>query len=523
MKSESLIRSVFVFMMVFMSFEAVCAKDKSESNAKTIPKDEPLILSLQDGIKLVLQNNLDITIEQQNPAISQADITIQKANFDPSLTLDVNIDRSIVAPFSNSLDATQGTDNAHVNYNAELTQKLLTGGNYDLNFTNQRLHTNITSNALINPGLINPSYTSVLLLTLTQPLLKNFGFEVNEAQIKIARNNYLISQELFEARVIDLILRTQEQYWDLVFARQNLKVQQQSLRSAQELLATNRERAEQGLLASIEVLVAEAGVASQQENIITAEKAIKDAEDNIRQLINLPDRSLMEEFAILPVDEPDTEEKTFDAKAVVRTAIEKRPDVRQAKVTIITNGINYRTAKNQLLPGLDFIGSIGLNGLGGSFPGDMEQLGSTDFYSWSAGLQLVYPLGNRSARASFARSHVVLDQSAFSLRSLEQNVILEVKEAVRRVQTDFRRIESNRKARVLAEKKVEAETERFNVGLSTTKNVLDFQRDLATAEGNELRAITDYNKSLANLEKVRGTSFEKNGIVFDESREGVSN
>ena len=115
------------------------------------------------------------------------------------------------------------------------------------------------------------------MLTLNQPLLKNFGFETTEAQISIARNNYLISQEVFESKVTDLILKTQEQYWDLVFARQNLKVQQQALRSAQELLDSNRARADQGLLPSIEVLVAEAGVASQQENIITAEKAIKDA------------------------------------------------------------------------------------------------------------------------------------------------------------------------------------------------------------------------------------------------------
>jgi outer membrane protein TolC len=523
MKIKLLLSGFLLFGIVASCFEPVRAEGKREEDIRQVERNEPLILSLQDGIKLVLQNNLDIIIEQRNPVISKSDITIQKANFDPILTLNVSADRAITTPFSNSLDATAGTDNAHVNYNAEFTQKLLTGGNYDLKFTNQRLRTNITSNALINPGLINPSYTSQLLLTLNQPLLKNFGFETTKAQIKIARNNYLISQEVFEAKVIDLILKTQEQYWDLVFARQNLKVQQQALRSAQELLDSNRAKAEQGLLASIEVLVAEAGVASQQENIITAEKAIKDAEDNLRQLINLPDHSMMEEFAILPVDEPEMEEKTFDTKTAVQTAIEKRPDVRQAKVTIMTNEINYRVAKNQLLPGLDFTGSVGLNGLGGSFPSDMDQLGSTDFYSWSAGLLLTYPLGNRSSRASFAKSHAVLEQSGFSLKSLEQGVILEVKEAVRRVQTDFRRIESNRKARVLADKKVEAETERFNVGLSTTKNVLDFQKDLATAEGNELKAITDYNKSLANLEKVRGTSLGQHGIVLDESREGNTN
>lgn len=513
MKSKSLLLYVLLLAMLVISFGMVWAQDRTGGDAQSVSKDEPLILSLQDGIKLVLQNNLDIIVEQQNPAIMKSDITIQKANFDPTLTLNLSSDRNIASQGS----VIPGTDNATVNYNADLTQRLLSGGTYGLNFTNQRSYTNSTY------FIVNPTYTTQLSLTVTQPLLKNFGFEANQAQIRIARNNYLISQEVFEARVMDMVLWTQQHYWDLVFARQNLRVQQQTLRSAQELLETNKAKAEQGLLASIEVLVAEAGVASQQENVITAEKAIKDAEDNLRQLINLPDHSMMEEFAILPVDEPVVEAKTFDAKMAVQMAIEKRPDVRRAKVTIITNEIHQRFTKNQLLPSLGFTGSIGLNGLGGNYPDALDQLSSTNFYRWSAGLQLTYPLDNRSARASFARSRAALEQSTFSLKSLEQGVIREVKEAVRRVQTDFKRIESNRKARVLAEKKLEAEKERFNVGLSTTKNVLDFQKDLAWAQGNELRAITDYNKSLANLEKVQGTSLDQHGIVFEESKERISN
>lgn len=513
MKSKSLLLNLLLFTMVLMGFETVWAYEKSEGDTSSISKNEPLILTLQEGIKLVLQNNMDIVVEKYNPNIKVSDITNQKAVFDPTLTLNLSSDRSIASQGSQLI----GSDNATVNFNTDLSQKLMTGGSYDLKFTNQRIRTNLLFST------INPFYSSQLSLTVTQPLLKNFGFEANQTQIKIARNNYLISQEVFEAKVMDLLLKTQQQYWDLVFARQNFRVQQQALRSAQELLETNKAKAEQGLLASIEVLVAEAGVASQQESVITAEKAIKDAEDGLRQLVNLPNHSMMEEFAILPVDEPEVEEKTFDVKMAVQAAIEKRPDVRQAKVTIITNEINQRLAKNQLLPGLDFTGSIGLNGLGGNYPNDLDQLGSTDFYSWSAGLQLTYPLGNRSARASFAKNRVALEQSTFSLKSLEQGVILEVKEAVRRVQTDFKRIESNRKARVLAEKKLEAETERFNVGLSTTKNVLDFQKDLATAQGNELRAITDYNKSLANLEKVQGISLDQYGIVLEEHKEGVTN
>lgn len=516
MKSKSLLLGFLLSAWVLIGFEIVWAQDSRESGSPSVSKNEPLILTLQEGIKLVLQNNLDITVERQNPTIKASDITIQKAVFDPTLTLNLDTNRNVSETRSTISAELSGTKTTTGDLNAGINQKLMTGGTYDLEFKNQWLQTNA-------PGTLSPSYQTALSLTLTQPLLKNFGFEANQAQIRIARNNYLISQEVFEAKVMDLVLKTQQQYWDLVFARQNLRVQQQALRSAQELLETNQAKVEQGVLAPIEVLVAEAGVASQQEGVITAEKAIKDAEDNLRQLVNLSDHSMIEEFAILPVDEPEVEEKTFDVKMTVQTASEKRPDVRQAKVAIITNEINERFAKNQLLPSLDFTGSLGLNGLAGNYPDDLDQLGSTNFYKWSAGLQLTYPLGNRSARAAFAKNRVALEQSSFSLKSLEQGVILQVKEAVRRVQTDFKRIESNRKARILAEKKLEAERERFNVGLSTTKNVLDFQKDLATAQGNEVRAITDYNKSLANLEKVRGTSLDQHGIVFEEFKEGVAN
>src|SRR5579862_1064688 len=143
MKSKSFLLVFLLVAMVSTCFEAVRAEEKRKEDSQPVSKNEPLILSLQDGIRLVLQNNLDIIVERQNPAINQSDITIQKAVFDPTLSLNVSADRSIITPFSNFLDATQGTDNAHVNYNAELTQKLLTGGNYDLKFTNQKLRTNI--------------------------------------------------------------------------------------------------------------------------------------------------------------------------------------------------------------------------------------------------------------------------------------------------------------------------------------------------------------------------------------------
>ncbi|HWF62442.1 MAG TPA: TolC family protein [Nitrospira sp.] len=171
--------------------------------------------------------------------------------------------------------------------------------------------------------------------------------------------------------------------------------------------------------------------------------------------------------------------------------------------------INKQFARNQLLPTLSFQGTMGLTGLGGDYGESFTRNFSGNFYNYGAGLLFSYPLGNRSAVSTYTKRQLEAKNAEISLASIRHQIIRGVREAVRRVQTDFKRIETTRSARILAEKQLQAEQERLRVGLSATRFVLDFQRDLATAQGNELRAIIDYNKSLSNLACHKATTLDR--------------
>jgi outer membrane protein TolC len=199
----------------------------------------------------------------------------------------------------------------------------------------------------------------------------------------------------------------------------------------------------------------------------------------------------------------------------IDTAIEQRPEIVQAKKNMDSSDLNTQFAKNQLLPTLSFQGTMGFAGLGKDYADSVNRGLSGDYYNYGAGLVLSYPLGNRSAWSAYSKRQLEAKNAEASFVSVRQQIIVGVREAVRRVQTDFKRIETTRSARIMAEKQLQAEQERLKVGLSTTRFVLDFQRDLATAQGNELRATVDYNKSLSNLARHKATTLDRYNLQLN--------
>ncbi|MEE8240256.1 MAG: TolC family protein, partial [Nitrospirales bacterium] len=288
-----------------------------------------------------------------------------------------------------------------------------------------------------------------------------------------------------------------------------------ALKAAEELEATNQAKADAGIMTIVDVLQAKSAVASRQELVIIAEKAIHDQEDELRRLLNPSEEELRRQVRVIPIDKPDQTLAAISLQEAIDIAMERRPDVLQAENNIETSKLNTRFAQNQLLPSLTLEGTGGLIGLGKDV-GDMLDRGSSgDFYNYGVGLVLSYPLGNRSAWSQYNRRKLEAVNATASLQNARQRVIISVKEAVRRVQTDFRRIETTRSARILKERQLNAEKERLSVGLSTTRFVLDFQRDLAIAQRNDLRAIVDYNNALSNLARQKGTTLEGYGIELD--------
>jgi outer membrane protein TolC len=470
-------------------------------------------VSLADAAVRALQHNLDITISRHTKESRLADITIEQAKFDPTLSLNgqynrtVNpLNRPIFGGTGGALNQITLFDQRTHAVTVDANTNLITGGNIDVNYSPQR---NSINQSVAEGFLFNPAWTGGLAFTITQPLLRNAGVAINKTFISIAQNNAIVEQHVFRDRVMTVIATVEQTYWELVFANENLKVAQAALKAAEELLATNRAKAKAGVMTLVDVLQAETAVASRVEQTLLAEKAIHDQEDQLRRLLNPGEEDLRQDVRLTPADGPVTLLEPLSLQEAIDTAISQRPEMIQAKKNIESGELNKQFARNQLLPTLSLQGTIGLAGLGGDYGESLTRNFNGDFYNYGAGLVLSYPLGNRAAISTYNKRKLEAKNAEVALENVRQQIIVGIREAVRRVQTDFKRIETTRSARIMAEKQLEAELERLKVGLSTTRFVLDFQRDLATAQGHELRAIVDYNKSLSNLARHKATTLDR--------------
>ena len=483
------------------------------------PAERRETISLADAAIRALQHNLDINISRQTKDSRLADITVEQAKFDPTLSVNGQYNR-IVNPLNRPVFGGTGGDLTGIttfdqrtqSVTLDATTNLLTGGNIDLNYSPAR--TNVNQNVATG-FLFNPAYTGGLALTLTQPLLRNAGFEVTKTFIRVAQNNATVEEHVFRDRVLTVLATVEQTYWEVVFANENLKVAEAALKAAQELLASNRAKAKAGVMSIVDVLQAEAAVASRVEQVLVADKTIRDQEDQLRRLLNPAEEDLRQDLRLTPLDKPTVTLEAISLQEAIDIAIDQRPEIVQAKKNMDTSDLNTKFAKNQILPTLSFQGTMGLAGLGKDYNNSVSNNFNGDFYNYGAGLVLSYPLGNRSAWSTYNKRQLEAKNAESSLVSVRQQIIVGVREAVRRVQTDFKRIETTRSARIMAEKQLQAEQERLKVGLSTTRFVLDFQRDLATAQGNELRATVDYNKSLSNLSRHKATTLDRYNLQLN--------
>ena len=481
--------------------------------ARPTPLERHEAVSLADAAVRALQNNLDISLSRHTKESRLTDIIIEQARFDPTVSVNGRynrtvdpLERPVFGATGNLLNQITVFDQRNHSLTVDDSTNLLTGGNIGMNYSPAR---NSVNQNLADGFLFNPAWTGGLSFTVTQPLLKNAGIAINKTFIKVAQNNAVVEQHIFRDRVLTVIASVEQNYWELVFAKENVKVAGAALKAAEELLATNRIKAKAGVMSVVDVLQAEAAVASRVEQVLIAEKTIRDEEDQLRTILNPGEAELRQTVRLTPVDAPITYLETLSLEEAIETAIEQRPEIVQAKKHIESSELNKQFARNQLLPTLSVQGTMGLSGLGSDYGNSFTRNFSGDFYNYGAGLMFSYPLGNRSAVSTYTKRQLEAKNAEVALASVRHQIILGVREAVRRVQTDFKRIETTRSARILAEKQLHTEQERLRVGLTTTRFVLDFQRDLATAQGNELRAIIDYNKSLSNLARHKATTLDR--------------
>jgi len=483
-------------------------------------------VTLQDCIETALKNNLSLSAEILGPEVAASAADRAREVFLPKLAFTFGTQTSNQASYT-YLDATDQVTSDFADYQGELEQRLPTGATLSATVYSYRNETNRSFQT------INPRYGSTLSFDFAQPLLRDFGFKMARREILIAGNNREVSENDLRQALVDTVFDVEEAYWNLVYSREYLKVQQESLRLARDLLAKNEKELEVGVIPPIDILSAQAEVASREADILQAQAQVKNGQDTLRMLLNLRAEPGAPAPALVPSEMPRTEALPIGLEEAWATALARRPDLASSQVGLRTTALNLTYARNQSLPNLSFRASFWSPGVSGTqlryldddpltgvivdtIPGGpslaFQDAFRLKYKNWFVGLTLDLPLESVLSRARVAQARLESDQAALRHKDLEAQALLEVEIALRAVETDHQRIQAYRLARELAEEKLAAEEKKLEAGLSTNYTLLQQQRDLALARTNETRARVDYNLSLARLDRAMGTTLESKNI-----------
>ena len=484
--------------------------------------DEVYYLGLGDALRMALDNNLDLVSARFAPEQAEQDITLQDAVFDTAF--ETSLQRS-----ESDQPATQTstiTGSKSDQYQAGISKNTKYGADYTVGFQ-------VNKNEQTGPNVVAPlSYFSGFRLTYNQPILKGFGTEPTTENLILAQNNLDISQNELEGQAETLLQTVEGAYWDVVAAREALRIARLALQRAQNLLEQNRKKVEVGTLAPIEITQAEAGVASQEEGVIVAEVQLEDAEDELRRLLAVPQSDPMWAMPIVNTDKPVFERTDVDLDAAIDTALTSRTEMHIARQVLKNSELTERVARRETRHQLDFNADYVPQGSSLDTPfftnpspppavieGNQANLGESisnifnnEQFQWTATLVYRVPIGNRTAKANYAKAKLSREKSEVDLQNQEQTIRVEVRRAVRGVESGIKRVEAAQVNVVLQKKKLEAEQKKYDNGMSTSFEVLTFQNDLADAELSEVRARLDYLKALTALERSQGTLLESHGL-----------
>jgi outer membrane protein TolC len=474
-------------------------------------------VSVDDAVKMALENNLGIRAERLSPQLQALAIAQTRANYAPLLFTNATKNSNSNPP-QNFLAGNDFVTNAGFRSNAGVAQTLKWGGgSYQASLDGSR---NTTSDPT-DP--FNPRLSSNFSFNFTQPLLRNFTIDQTRQQLLLGQKQ----QEIVDLQLTQQLTQTsravRSAYYDLVGALGQLKVAQQSLDLAKESLKNNEKRVEVGTIPPIDIVEAQAEVSRNEEAVIVNEAQVKSLEDALRTLIMNPSQPDFWTTHLVPSEQPVLTPTTVDVEAAIRNALDKRTDLAQARRQMDQTDITMRFARNQKLPTVNAVVNYGLAGVAGtrtlydtsagfpvpngfaqrSFGDALRDIFGNEFKTWSLQLQVSYPLGTSAADAGLAQARVQREQEVTSLRALELQVTAQVRDAARQVETSLKRVEATRNARQFSQQRYDAEQKRINVGLSTTFQLFQAQRDLASAQLAELNSVIFYNRALVNFEAVQ--------------------
>jgi HAE1 family hydrophobic/amphiphilic exporter-1 len=534
---------------------------------------ESVTLSLNDAIKRALENNNDIEVARDDVRFAETQLRALEGIFDPIFSIKPQYDKRI-SPQQSSLGGgsqTGTTSTTTYSWNPAVTKQFgRGGGNYFLVFNNQ--HTN-TSNSF---SLLNPFYSSNLSLSFTQPLWRNRSIDNNRRQIRIQRKRLDQSDADFRQRTIDVITRVQQAYWDLVFALrdqqnqlQNLNLSRESLRNIEAMIAA-------GARAPLERAEVQTEVANRETSLLTAVQNVAISENNLKILIFKDPNSPEWSAQLTPTEAPKFDTTPVNLPDALKAARENRPELRRLRLQGDINDIDIQFFRNQTKPQVDLTGAVALTGLAGKDvsgalpPGAQVPLIGTNFQTNASafllnqiqaiqaaeglpvavsplidaqggpnttliggygqtlrnliggetrnvtvGVTISFPFKNKTSEANLAGARIQKEQLAASTRSQEQIIEADVRNSAQAVESSRQRVLSAREARVNAQLQLEGEQRLYQVGRSTTFLLFQRENALANARASELRAETDYNKAIADLQRATSTTLRANNVVVD--------
>ncbi len=473
------------------------AVSRAEEQAPAGPP--PLSLTMQRAIAFGLEKNFSIRVESYSPLIAAQRTRIESGRFDP--TLDVSYSRGEFPEGGASPGSTQ-----EERFDAGLQGLLPWGMTYNLG-TNSR-------NTQGTLGGTSETFDRNAQFGLRQPLLRDFGTGVTLSQLRIARASQRISEWQLRAQVIDVITQIYFVYNELYFQMENLLVARRSQAFARQLYEDNRRRAEIGTMSPLDITQARAEVASREEAVILSERAVRDNENFLKQLITDHVENLLRvRVSIAPP--PTAAPFPLDVEAGIRDALTWRPDYRQALLDLEKRKITVTFERNQALPRLDLTGSLNLLGFDRDFINDFNGALSRDKTSWSAGAIFSLPIPNRQGRGRATAAQLSAAQGLLDLKRLEQEIVVRVDNAAGQIVTARQRIRATAEASRLARESLDAGQQRLSAGTGTTFEVLGLQRQLAEAEAAELRARADHNKAVSEYDRQTGVAIERNGLSLE--------
>lgn len=512
-------------------------------------------LSLREAISMGLENNKDIEVARENVRIAEFDLLGARGTYDPRLTATSFYER-IENPISSFLSGGSNGSTLQNDYTGTVrlegsNPKL--GGNYRLDFSSVRLTTNNQFTAL------NPQYPTALTFTYTQPLLRGLRFDSGRRQVEIARKNLSLTDAQFRQRAIETITNVQRSYWDLVFALRSLQIHLDAVRVAKTQLEHNKRLVQEGQLAPIDIVASEAQITTFEQNVFAAMEEVSRSENTLKNLIVENQQSPLWNQPLVPTDAVDLVAPQVTLPDALKTAMENRPELQQANVLREINEIDQRFYKDQKKPAVDLVGTYGVVGLAGALGGgtnpftassiqlrdavnrlltnagfdtlpeppsqtispdliggfsqSLNNLAGNRFSNFRIGVQVNLPLRNRTAEANYGRSLVERERIATQRDQLEQNITVEVRNALQAMRSAESRLQAAVATRASNEQQLSSEQRKLDAGQSTVFLVLERQTALTAARGMELKAQTDLNKAIADLQRATGNALSVNSIV----------